>query len=96
MVSVEEMGWNFSLWRLDVFSLILSVVVGILLTVSAVRARDKYGALAAGPFLSPYVAIHSWIAVFPLFRKKPVWSVVLTLWAWVAVLDVFLKRRSGW
>lgn len=96
MFDVEPLGWNLSLWRVDTLSLILSVVVGILLAVSATRyRRDKFRALAAGPFLSPYVAIHSWVAVFPLFRKKPYWSVALTLWAWAGVFYALIRQQSG-
>lgn len=45
-------------------------VIGLPLLVFALRRRDPLMALAAMPFLSPYVGPQSWIAVLPLAARS--------------------------
>lgn len=48
-------SWNASLWP-------LSIPVGLTLLVTALRKRKIEFAMAASPCLSPYLAMHSWVA----------------------------------
>jgi hypothetical protein len=45
--------WNFSLWP-------LSIPIGFVLLVRAIKSNTKEYAFMASPFLSPYVAFHSY------------------------------------
>ena len=49
-------AWNASLWP-------WAVPIGIVLTALCLRDRRKDFAMSASPFLSPYLAYHSWASV---------------------------------
>jgi hypothetical protein len=56
-------------WSADIFP--YGVPVGLVLAYLAFKRDDWYLALAAAPFLSPYLALQSWIfALLPLTRNR--------------------------
>jgi hypothetical protein len=55
MLRTPTMSWNASLFP-------YTIPLGLVLIVSAFRKRKTRFALAAAPCLSPYLALHSWIA----------------------------------
>ena len=60
----ENMAWSADVWP-------WGIPVGAILAFFAYRRSDPVLALAAAPFLAPYVVWHSWIAVLlPLARNR--------------------------
>lgn len=73
--SMIAIQWNLSLFP-------FSVPIGLFLIWQAWRQKDNRApALAAAPCLSPYVAIQSWAAAFPL----------LTRWRWLLLAAVIVS-----
>lgn len=62
-VDLSEMTWNTSLG-------LLGVPVGLYLMWQSFRRHDALYALAAAPFLSPYVAIQTWAISFLLLTRN--------------------------
>lgn len=60
--SMIAIQWNLSLFP-------FSLPIGAWLTWRAFQKNDRAPALAAAPFLSPYVAIQSWGAAFPWLTR---------------------------
>lgn len=71
--------WNASLWP-------YSLPVGAGLLVHALRVRRWEHALAAGPCLSPYVALHSWAGALLAIVRSPVETVAAVIGMWVMVI----------
>jgi hypothetical protein len=71
-----NMPWSADIWP-------WGIPVGAVLAYFAFRRGDPVLALAAAPFLSPYVVWHSWIAVLlPLARNR--WALAAgVLGSWV-------------
>lgn len=67
--------WNASLWP-------VSIPVGIVLVVAAIRRRQIRFAMAASPCFSPYVLLHSWVgALLALVAQTPEFiAAVFGLW----------------
>ena len=78
-------GWNASLYP-------MSIPIGLALLVKSLRARSKSLAMAASPFLSPYVAFHSWSGALLAFAAEPLEmsAAVLGLWILIAIRFVAL------
>jgi hypothetical protein len=75
-----NLWWNASLWP-------ASIPVGIALLGRALLRKQKEFAIAASPFLSPYVLLHAWVGVLLAFISHIRWTVfaVVGLWVWVAL-----------
>ncbi len=67
--------WNASLWP-------MSLPIGIVLLVTAIRKRKINYAMGASPCFAPYILFHSWIvAVYALIESTPeTIAVVIGLW----------------
>lgn len=73
-------------WSQDVFP--YGIPIGLILLYLSIRKDDVMIALAAGLFLSPYVAMQSWIfALIPLVRISNWWQkVLIILISWIVVI----------
>ena len=76
--------YNPDQWSKDIWP--WGIPFGIVLAFFAYRKQDLLLSLAAAPFLSPYVAWHSWIAVLlPLSRNR--WALaagIVASWLYTA------------
>jgi hypothetical protein len=77
-----HLWWNASLWP-------ASIPIGIALLARALHRRQEKFAIAASPFLSPYVLLHAWVGVLLAFISH-VWVTVIT----VVGLWVLIGLRS--
>lgn len=74
--------WNASLWP-------WVIPVGIVLTMLALRDRRKDYAMAASPFLSPYLSYHSWASVLAGLIRHDFELVIAVIGMWlVAVIRI--------
>lgn len=65
--------WNWSIWP-------FGVPIGVALMVAAVRRRSVGCAIAAAPFLSPYVGYYSWpLAILGMPRRVQLGAVALNV-----------------
>lgn len=72
--------WNASLWP-------WAVPIGIVLSALSIRDMRKDFAMAASPFLSPYLAYHSWVSVLTGLIRYDFEFIIAVLSMWlVAVL----------
>jgi hypothetical protein len=71
--------WNASLWP-------TSIPVGLALTVAALRTRKIGYAMAAGPCLSPYVLLHSWVGALAAILQLPQETLVAVIGLWILVI----------
>ena len=76
--------WNASLWP-------WAIPIGFLLFAKSLRSLSPDGAMASSPFLSPYLAYHSWAGVLVPLLKKDFELVAVVLGMWF----VFLVRLFG-
>jgi len=78
---VAVMTWSADVWP-------FGLVAGLPLLYLAWRKNSDRIALAAAPFLSPYVAIHSWTTVLLLFaaNKRRLIAAVMVSWGIVIYL----------
>ncbi len=78
---VEPMGywWNASLWP-------ASIPIGMVFLASALLNRRIEGAMAASPFLSPYVLLHSWSGALLSLASKPVEMLAAVGGLWILVI----------
>jgi len=75
-------SWNASLWPW-VFP------IGFALLILAIRNRRKDQAMAASPFLSPYLAYHSWVSVLAGLMTREFELVLAVIGMWlVAVIRI--------
>ncbi len=73
-----HLWWNASLWP-------ASIPVGVaLLLVSLIRKQKEY-AIAASPFLSPYVLLHAWVGVLLALVSRVPHTLVAVLGLWLLV-----------
>lgn len=72
-------SFNASLWP-------LSIPVGLVLLVTAIRQRHMEWAMPASPCLSPYVLFHSWSAALMALMRQPVQLMAATTGLWLIVL----------
>jgi len=81
--ATKDLPWSQDVWP-------WGIPVGLWLGWKAIREEDSLYALAAMPFLSPYVAVQSWIMVLlPLTRKNWYWLALCSLGSWF-LLEVIL------
>jgi hypothetical protein len=73
-------SWNASLWP-------VSIPIGFILSVAAIRLRQGRYAIAASPCLSPYVLFHAWSgALVTLVTSIPeMIAAVIGLWCLVII-----------
>jgi len=76
--------YNLSLWP-------TGVVIGLVLLVKAIRKRDKVLSIAAGPFFSPYVAVHSWATSFLAILPQKWESVAVAVGSWIVCLILIMN-----
>jgi hypothetical protein len=77
-----ESTWNASLWP-------WAFPIGFVLTVLSIRNRRKDQAMAASPFLSPYLAYHSWVSVLAGLMQRDFELVLAVIGMWlVAVIRI--------
>jgi len=78
-----HLWWNASLWP-------ISLPVGLVLLVTAVRKQDLRFAMGASPCFSPYILFHSWIVVlYALIRSTPE-TIAAVIGLWLVVIIRFL------
>jgi hypothetical protein len=74
--------WNASLWP-------WAFPIGFALTVLSLRNRRTDQAMAASPFLSPYLAYHSWVSVLAGLMQHDLELVLAVIGMWlVAVIRI--------
>lgn len=69
--------WNASLWP-------WTIPVGLVLTALSIRDRRMDCGMAASPFLSPYLAYHSWAGVLVGLLQYEFQLVVAVIGMWIA------------
>jgi hypothetical protein len=85
--STQLSEWSASIWP-------WGIPVGLFLAWIAFRRDDETVALAAMPFLSPYLSFFSWsVALFP-FINKPKYLAIVSLLSWFAVY--FWRTNMSW
>lgn len=77
--------WNASLWP-------WAVPIGVVLIALSLRDRREELAMAASPFLSPYLAFHSWASVLAGLIRHDFEFVIAVLAMWL----VAVIRVLGW
>jgi hypothetical protein len=70
-------GWNASLWP-------WALPIGLVLVGLSIRDRRKDFSMAASPFLSPYLAYHSWVSVLTGLIQYDFQMVVAVVGMWLA------------
>jgi hypothetical protein len=64
----------------------MSLPVGLVLIVTAIRSRKLAYAMGASPCFSPYILLHSWVvAVYALIQSTPE-TVAAVIGLWLLVL----------
>jgi hypothetical protein len=76
---MPDLWWNASLWP-------MSIPVGIALTVAALRTHKIGFAMAAGPCLSPYVLLHSWVGALAAILRLPNETLAAVIGLWILVI----------
>lgn len=74
-----ESTWNASLWP-------WAFPIGFALTILAIRNRRKDQAMAASPFLSPYLAYHSWVSVLVSLMQHDLELVLVVIGMWLVAV----------
>lgn len=63
--------------------------IGFTLIILSIRNRRKDQAMAASPFLSPYLAYHSWVSVLAGLMQRDLELVLAVIGMWlVAVIRI--------
>lgn len=75
---------NSSLWP-------LSLPIGLTLLITAIRKNEIRYSMAASPFASPYVIMHSWIGAFLALAPKPYEAAAAVIGMWIVVLIRFFS-----
>ncbi len=74
--------WNASLWP-------WAFPIGFALAILSIRNRRKDQAMAASPFLSPYLAYHSWVSVLAGLMQRDLELTLAVIGMWlVAVIRI--------
>lgn len=71
--------WNASLWP-------WAFPIGFALTLLSIRNRRKDLAMAASPFLSPYLAYHSWVSVLAGLIRYDLELVLAVIGMWLVAI----------
>jgi hypothetical protein len=74
-----DLWWNASLWP-------ASIPVGIALLIGAIIRKKKEYAIAASPFLSPYVLLHAWVGVLLALVSRVPQTLIAVIGLWVVVV----------
>ena len=74
-----DLWWNASLWP-------MSIPVGLVLLVAALRKREIRFTMGAGPCLSPYVLFHSWSGPLLALVPNQLDTLVGVAGLWILVL----------
>jgi len=73
-----DLWWNASLWP-------MSIPVGLVLLVTALRKRNIFYSMGASPCFSPYILLHSWVvALYAIIRSTPE-TVAAVIGLWILV-----------
>lgn len=79
-----NLAGNSSLWP-------LSLPIGLTMLVAAIRKNEIRYSMAASPFVSPYVIMHSWIGAFLALASKPYEAAAAVIGTWIVVLIRFFS-----
>ena len=71
-----QSSWNASLWP-------WAFPIGFALTILSIRNRRKDQAMAASPFLSPYLAYHSWVSVLAGLMQRDLELILAVIGMWL-------------
>ncbi len=71
--------YNSSIWP-------LGIPIGILLLAKAFLSKRAHPAMAAGPFLSPYVLFHAYSGAILALSPSAIYSTVASISLWIIVL----------
>jgi hypothetical protein len=74
--------WNTSLWP-------WSIPIGLVLLAISLRDMRQDFAMAASPFMSPYVAYYSWVGVLAGFLGDEYILIVAVVGMWAAQIILF-------
>jgi hypothetical protein len=77
-------NYNFSLWP-------LSLPIGAVLLISALRTRKKEISLLSSPFFSPYVAPHSWSSALLAILPRQWEALAASLGSWIMLYMRLLR-----
>jgi hypothetical protein len=69
--------WNASFWP-------WALPIGLVLTALGIRDRRMDFSMAASPFLSPYLAYHSWASVLAALLRYDFQLVIAVIGMWIA------------
>ncbi len=72
-------GWNASLWP-------MSIPIGLVLLTKAIRQRSDHLSMAASPFLSPYVLLHSWSGALISLADSTIDMLAAVVGLWILVI----------
>jgi hypothetical protein len=78
--------WNMSIWP-------WGLLVGAALMLYSIRSRRVSSAIAASPFLSPYVALQSWVVVLATCLENDLLMIIITGASWIIFLSGILFTR---
>lgn len=67
---------NTSLWP-------RSLPIGLVVLVSSLRHKAKWRALAASPFLSPYMPVHSWASAIVGLSDDRLYPTLISIGSWI-------------
>jgi len=71
--------WNASLWP-------MSIPIGLVLLVKAIRNRSDRLSMVASPFLSPYVLLHSWSGALVSLANSTMDMLAAVIGLWILVI----------
>jgi hypothetical protein len=74
-----HLWWNASLWP-------ASIPIGLGLLAAALRGKKKEYAIAASPFLSPYVLLHSWVGALLAMVSRVRWITLAVMFIWALII----------
>ncbi len=75
---------NSSLWP-------LSIPIGLTLLMASIRKNEIRYSMAASPFLSPYVILHSWVGAFLALAPLPYEATAAVVGMWIVVIIRFIS-----
>lgn len=73
-----NLAGNSSLWP-------MSLPIGLTMLVATIRKNEIRYSMAASPFVSPYVIMHSWIGAFLALAPKPYEATAAVIGMWIVV-----------
>jgi hypothetical protein len=85
---------KMQIWSADIWP--YGIPIGLALAFIALKRDDDLIALAAAPFVSPYLSIFSWIVVLLPTLRKPRWLFILALLSWIGLMVWRITRPESW